>query len=149
MKTPCVLVDIDGTIADLTHRLHFISEGQNDWKAFYAAAGSDAPIEPVIKIVRALWKDLETVILVSGRSEEIKDLTRMWLRNYGVKYNELHMRKEGDYRPDHVVKKEILDSLRARDYAPYLAIDDRPSVISLWESEGIKTLAVKSHQTLG
>lgn len=34
MKTEFVIVDIDGTVADLRHRIHFIEGEKKDWDSF-------------------------------------------------------------------------------------------------------------------
>ena len=31
-----IIVDIDGTIADVRHRLHHVKDGKKDWNAFHA-----------------------------------------------------------------------------------------------------------------
>lgn len=54
MKTEFVIVDIDGTVADLRHRLHFIQGEKKDWDAFYSHAGEDSPIESVINVINSL-----------------------------------------------------------------------------------------------
>jgi hypothetical protein len=51
------------------------------------------------------------------------------------------MRGAKDQRPDVEVKKDILDTLRQK-WDILMAVDDNPSVLSLWQSEGIKTITV-------
>ncbi|MDP6730468.1 MAG: tyrosine-type recombinase/integrase, partial [SAR324 cluster bacterium] len=43
-KQPAAIVDIDGTISDPAHRLHFVKTGKKDWKAFFEAIPNDPPI---------------------------------------------------------------------------------------------------------
>ena len=38
-----IIVDIDGTIADCSHRLHYIKGEKKDWNSFFKAAGKDKP----------------------------------------------------------------------------------------------------------
>jgi hypothetical protein len=40
MATRCYLFDLDGTLADCTHRLH----RRKHWRAFFAACTADSPI---------------------------------------------------------------------------------------------------------
>ena len=47
------------------------------------------------------------VFIVSGRMEKHRYITEHQLS--GIDYKKLYMRKEGDYRPDVEVKKEILE----------------------------------------
>jgi hypothetical protein len=44
-----VAIDFDGTLADITHRLHFIQGEHKDWPAFYRACVDDTPIMPMIQ----------------------------------------------------------------------------------------------------
>ena len=49
-----VLCDLDGTLSDTRHRERFVTQDPPDYDSFYAAAGGDAPIRPVIEVVNAL-----------------------------------------------------------------------------------------------
>ena len=40
---PLAVVDIDGVVADVRHRLHFIEGRPRQWDRFFAAAGDDPP----------------------------------------------------------------------------------------------------------
>lgn len=51
------IFDIDGTLADLSHRLHFIQKKPADWDGFFAACSDDAPIPEVIELIQRLGKD--------------------------------------------------------------------------------------------
>jgi hypothetical protein len=42
-STPVYLFDIDGPLANLSHRLHFIQGEHDDWNAFYDACPADKP----------------------------------------------------------------------------------------------------------
>ena len=102
------IVDIDGTVADISHRLHFIKQETPDWDAFYKAAENDQPIWEVISVVRALFEAAHTVVLSTGRTDDIRMITINWLRKYRVPYTPgIYMRKAGDHREDSVVKSEL------------------------------------------
>ena len=40
-----IICDIDGTLADLHHRLHHIKNGNKNWDAFFAEVKDDLPIQ--------------------------------------------------------------------------------------------------------
>src|SRR3954465_46256 len=62
-----VLVDMDGTLADVSHRLHHVRGGKRkNWKRFFEEMVSDRPNEVVAEWVRGLEPDY-AVIIVSGR----------------------------------------------------------------------------------
>ena len=135
-----VIVDIDGTIADCSHRQHFIRGRRKKWKKFFEAASKDRPRIDVVAQVRELAKR-HRIHLVSGRPEEYRQQTLEWLTHYRIPFESLHMRENGDYRPDDIVKQEILDLCFDKDNIE-LVIDDRPRVVRMWESNGLKVLDV-------
>lgn len=131
-----VIVDIDGTLADVEHRLHHIQGKRKKWKKFFALMSEDKPVKEVIDRVTELSKDHD-IYVVSGRPDDYMEVTLAWLELHQVPFNDLFMRKSGDYRPDFVVKQEILDAhFEKADIA--LVIEDRPSVIRMWKSNGLK-----------
>jgi hypothetical protein len=138
------LVDIDGTIADLTHRLPLIQKEPADWDAFYMAAGEDKPIWEVITVVRALFDSGQRVIMSSGRSEISRAITVEWLRQYRVPYHGLYMRKANDHREDNVVKSELLNNITSDN--PTLtvggAFEDRQQVVDMYRARGLRVFQV-------
>jgi len=134
-----VIVDIDGTLADLTHRLHHVRNGARDWDTFFSLAGDDTVIQPISDLVRRLF-DKYRVILVSGRPEKIRDITTGWLAAEAIPFVELLMRPDGDYRPDHIVKSQILDYILGDGHDVAFVIDDRPSVVAMWRERGLTCL---------
>ncbi len=47
--------------------------------------------------------------------------------------------RQGDMRPDWIVKKQLLWEIR-KEFDPLIAIDDRNSVVKMWREEGIQCL---------
>jgi len=133
--TECVIFDIDGTLADLSHRLHYLDT--RDYDSFFGTVFEDDPIWPTIMVARAMYNEGHVIVLVSGRSDVCEEDTVAWMMEYSVPFDALYMRKKGDHRADTVVKREILDQLRADGYDPYLAIDDRKRLADMWREEGI------------
>lgn len=132
----CYIFDIDGTLADITHRLRHIQKEPKDWRTFFASVSKDMPIGHMLKLAWAL-RDSPGVAYVSGRSDECRDETVDWLRLHGAPYGPLYMRKAGDHKPDHELKIELLAQLRADGYEPIMVFDDRSSVVKAWRAAGI------------
>ena len=127
-----VLVDMDGTLADVTHRLHWIrGSKKKNWKRFFQEMSKDPPNPVVLEWVKNLVPEYE-IFIVSGRPAEYRQATTDWLRRYQVPFSELHMRRSGDRRPDHIVKGELLDEIG--DDRVAFVIDDRNSVCDMWRS---------------
>lgn len=144
---PIVICDIDGTIADLTHRLHFIRQEPKDHKAFLANVHDDAPITEVIEEMRRLAEAGHDIVLVSGRSDSCSAATCGWLAEYDVPYVALLMRRSGDHRPDDQVKEELLALLPKERIVQVW--DDRPSVIKMWKSHGLNVVEVNTEKWAG
>jgi predicted kinase len=131
------IVDVDGTVADLTHRLH---HHPHNMAAFEAGVPDDLPIWPVIRLVRAVYDAGIAVVFTSGRSERVRGATIQWLKEHGVPFTAMYMRAPDDTRPDHVVKRQILDAIRSDGYEILGVIDDRQSVVDMWREEGLTCL---------
>ena len=144
-----IIFDIDGTLADITHRLHFIQGEKKDWEGFYGAMDKDQPIYEIALLLRLLifttMTDTEyKVIFVTGRPEKYREKTMKWLDNivHIENLNErLFMRKDGDYRQDYVVKREIVEKLREQG-SIRMAFEDRNQVVQMYRSLGIRCLQV-------
>jgi len=135
-----VIVDIDGTLADCSHREHFVRRGRKKWKKFFEAARLDKPRLDVLKQVRELARQ-HRIHLVTGRPERYREQTLRWLNHYRVPFASLHMRETGDHRPDDEVKEDILNAHFDKGRIE-LVIDDRPRVIRMWQRHGLKVLDV-------
>lgn len=140
-----VIVDIDGTLANCDHRLHFVEHGRKDWGAFFKHMGDDDVYQDIADLVYELYTSGSKIILVSGRPEDYQEVTEKWLERFSIPYNKLMMRKKGDFRADHIVKEEILNEITKLHGKPNLSIDDRESVIkNCWVKNGITTLRANS-----
>ena len=141
-----IIVDIDGTIADATHRLHYIHDqgpGKKDWNAFFNECVHDTPHQDVIDLVRLCSvAHNHEVLYVSGRSDQVRLETRAWLVRHGLPFGRLHMRKQGDHRPDYQVKSEILDQIGLKPENVWFVLDDRDQVVDMWRNRGFRVLQV-------
>lgn len=140
MATPVYVFDIDGTLADCSHRLHHIQKDPKDWAAFFAACADDKPIKHIIDLAIALDQHRD-VVFVSGRSDECRLSTEAWLAEHVFNYR-LYMRKAGDHRDDDVVKLELLAELRADGFEPIMAFEDRARVVKAFRDAGVPVAQV-------
>lgn len=132
-----LIVDIDGTLADLSHRSPY-SQNADDY-------AKDGVFEDVVRLVSEL-SETHHIICVSGRSEEFRSVTTDWLIEQAlVRPDELHMRSLDEAKqmvPDDIVKSGIFDTLIAGRYNVVGVIDDRPRVLRMWRAKGLTTFAV-------
>lgn len=141
---PCVIVDIDGTVANIDHRLHYVRDGKKDWRTFLSKCDLDTPNHDVYLIAESFADTTGSdLVFCSGRGNEYRDKTETWLKEYNMAYDNLFMRQERDYRQDTVIKEQILDFEILTRYSEVMAsFDDRSSVVKFWRSRGIRCLQV-------
>ena len=138
-----VVCDIDGTIADIKHRLHYVKDGKKDWDGFFSKMDKDSLREDVFEILKEKESEGKQIIFVSARPEDYREVTKKWLED-NVKLESplmLFMRSKGDSRPDTIVKNQIYNNY-LKDMNVTLVIDDRPCVIRMWKELGLETLDV-------
>lgn len=129
VKPKAIIVDIDGTIADMQKDVPG-KRGPFDWDR----VGEDLPNENVIDIVYTLSTRYE-IIIVSGRDEVCQTETENWLDIHGVPCDALFMRRNGDNRKDSIVKREIYESKIAQHWNVIAVLDDRSQVVGMWRDE--------------
>lgn len=134
--THCYIFDIDGTLADCSHRLHFIQQKPKNWRSFFADVANDKPLQHVVDLALVL-KEHAPIVFVSGRSDECRTATRTWLFNQGFMMPRVYMRRAGDYRDDDIIKGELLDAVLADGFEPIMVFDDRDRVVKMWRARGI------------
>ena len=148
---PVYISDIDGTVANIDHRLHYIKGPDKDWDCFFDACTEDAPIPEVIETLRLLSRsglsllNSPRIIYVTGRSERIRQETIVWLAINKCPDGDLYMRQEGDHRQDDIVKSEILDNLleSGLDQKDILGVfEDRQQVVDMWRKRGLRVFQV-------
>lgn len=136
-----VLFDIDGTLADIRHRVKHLKSSPPNWTAFNQAMGEDVPNETIVSLYKILWATGEyNLILVTGRNEKFRILTEQWLTWNDIPFGELHMRADNDQRADHVIKEEILRKLISQGVEIQFVVDDRQQVVDMWRRNGITCL---------
>lgn len=152
---PLYIFDLDGTLALIQHRRHFVERerGKQDWKGFYAACVNDAPNAPVLRVMESLRRFAD-VWIFSGRSDEVRGETVEWLVQhtsfassdfdsaFGAR-DVLTMRAEGDYTADDVLKRQWLDGMLKDDRRRLVAtFDDRDRVVKMWRDSGVTCFQV-------
>lgn len=153
-----VIFDIDGTLANASHRLHFIKDMnyfvvrngflKPDWDTFLSdeQVYKDTPIVPTWNILNLLFKEGNEIIFVTGRKQSTYEYTREWLKAAAEKHafefywrrNPLiFMRSENDRRPSQEVKKDLLQVVRDNGFVPEIAFEDRKEDAAMWRAEGL------------
>jgi len=132
------VVDLDGVVADVRHRLRHVAHRPKDWPAFFAAAAEDPLLEQGADVVHRLAEGYDVVYL-SGRPERLRAVTERWLAAHGLPPGPLRLRPPRDFRPSRVFKVEVLREL-ARDRTVGLLVDDDPGVLDAARAGGFDVL---------
>jgi phosphoglycolate phosphatase-like HAD superfamily hydrolase len=119
--------DVDGVVADVRHRLHYLEGRYKDWDGFFDEAELDPPLAFGVELVLAALDAGHEVVWLTGRPEWLRAVTRQWLKALDLPTNELLMREYGDFRPARIMKLQALYELEPRDIVSF--VDDDPDVV--------------------
>lgn len=140
---PAIIVDLDGTLCDSSHRVHFVQKKPKDWESFYKQCVNDKPNLWCLKICQAFQDMDHEILFVTGRPEKYREITNRWLVHNvtgSVLCGHLLMRPTGDFRVDTEVKKEIYDKYIKDRFSILFCLDDRPQVARMWREIGLTCL---------
>ena len=129
--------DIDGVLADVRHRLHFLDARPRDWDGFFGAVSGDAVLTEGLEQVRAAIADGLGVVYLTGRPERCRADTVQWLASHGVPEGDLVMRVDADRRPARLTKIGALRRLASGADVAYV-VDDDPEVTAAVSAAGFE-----------
>lgn len=148
MSKNIIVVDIDGTVAQVGDRLKYLQQEKKDWDAFYEHCDEDEPIWDVIKMVEMFSMQQYEIVFCTGRRESVRQKTVEWLeRNLWLNGNySLLMRKDNDWRPDTEVKPELLYNEGITPDSVLFIFEDRASMCKKWRELGFRCFQVADGQ---
>lgn len=140
-----IVVDLDGTLCDVGHRVHLAQAGQ--WDEFHALCPHDKPVTAVVELVRALEK-VHSIMVVSGRDERQLYNTEVWLKAQSLlKPDVILLRPKDDYRPDVELKTGLLENFFGGKEAVLnrvlFCLDDRDKVVEGLRNYGLTVFQVR------
>lgn len=121
-----VFLDIDGVLANCSHRLHYLDK--KDYDSFYKEVVNDVPYvrdRTAVNEIESTYNG--RVVLLTGRPERTREDTMKWLREYydlpeGM---EMLMRDDKDHRKSPELKSELaLTYVENHDVRSCMVIDD-------------------------
>lgn len=131
-----LVLDIDGTLADLSAREHLIKDvkdpTEEDWLRFLdpKLVAQDKAIPKVRSILDTIIPAFDEVLFLTGRSDYLREVTVDWLdKHYGLRpdTHELFMRPTSDPRDSDAVKEDLIENFIFGEYGKnteYVFIDD-------------------------
>ena len=145
---PTVIFDIDGTLADITHRVHLAQAKK--FNEFFDAMVDDVPNGPIVALLNGILNtgSLDTylqVIYCTGRPEKYRSVTQSFIddiQRYSRDCPLLMRPNKQRSVPDYEIKQGMLDGILnhvSKENILY-AVDDRQQVVDMWRSNGITCL---------
>jgi len=143
-----IICDLDGTLTDCRWRLHWAKS--KNWEVFHAGIPNDNAVNSILILIQELQSnDDNSIIFVTGRPEKYKNTTCQWLMKFDLDCSNLFMRKDNDFRPDYVVKLELLEEVIQKGFQPTLAIEDKFEVAEAYRKAGLTVLAPRFYELRG
>jgi len=143
---PYAVLDIDGVLADVRHRLHHLDGRPKDWDAFFAAAPEDPLLAEGLRRAELLAATHEVVYL-TGRPERCRADTDAWFRRHRLPDGRLLMRGDHDRRPARLTKVEALRGLSQERPVACVIDDDERVVLAARQAGFTVELATWMHES--
>jgi predicted secreted acid phosphatase len=140
-----VVLDLDQTLADNTHRQHLVEKDPKNWDAFFAPdlVIKDALIAGAERVLTHFEELKYDFVILTGRNEDLRDTTMRWLQeNLNIKILDEHllmrpngnMLNAGEYKREQLLNfKQGLESKNV----DFLIIDDDVSMGSALKDFGV------------
>lgn len=124
------LIDIDGVLANDSHRVHFALQRRYFEYFDKDRMGADAVLQPGLDLVKRLVAEGREIQYLTGRREDRRAVTTAWLIRKGFPIEPLNMRRVGEtMRLAEFKKKRIADIIASNEYDEVTLWDDDPEVI--------------------
>lgn len=145
MSKNIILFDLDGTIADITHRLKYVQTPIPDWERFFKECVNDVPNEWAWALALAMAGMGKKIVVVSARSQVVLSETQEWFAKHWKDIpHELNLiRPDKDYTPDDKLKLAWLNASGIKDRILFV-VDDRQRVVDMWRANGLTCLQCNS-----
>lgn len=134
-KKKCIIIDLDGTLANIEHRRSELLK-DNNWEKFNSKINSDL-INLWCRELMDAFKSKYEIIIVTGRGLDLKNVTEKWLVENRVPYDLIFYRPVKDFRDDTIVKREIFEEYIQPSYETLFVVDDRNKIVKMWRDLGL------------
>jgi hypothetical protein len=133
-QRPYAVLDLDGVLADVRHRLHLLRTKPKRWDDFFDAAEADQVLPEGRAAADRLAAD-HVLAYVSGRPERCRAATEKWLSHNGFPAGAVYLRPDDDRRPARLVKVAVVQRL-ARERPVAVIVDDDVRVTAALQEAG-------------
>jgi predicted kinase len=131
-KSPCVVIDLDGTTMLHNGRLPF------DWNK----VSTDIFDPRMLKIINKFYESAVKIIFLTGRPESVRNATDDCLNSKLWFGYELIMRPINDNRSGDVLKKDLWEKYIDPYYNTLCVFEDSNKCVDMWRDLGLLTCQV-------
>lgn len=131
-KSPCVVIDLDGTTMLHNGRLPF------DWNK----VSTDIFDPRMLKIINKFYESAVKIIFLTGRPESVRNATDDCLNSKLWFSYELIMRPVNDNRSGDVLKKDLWEKYIDPYYNTLCVFEDSNKCVDMWRDLGLLTCQV-------
>lgn len=149
MKRKCIIVDLEGTLSDCSHRIHHLMNKDYDkWNELFHL---DPINSEFIKVFEENFTQITipSIILCTAKEMRFRKDVERWLCSNKIPFsgvkrsiwgfiNSIHYRKTGDTRSSVEVKADMVEGIN-KDYQITKAYDDRKDIRDMYNKYGIET----------
>lgn len=146
MSKNWIIVDLDGTLCDCTHRV--VHAQNKQWDEFHKGIPEDKPHQDVVAAIKALgWT--HNILVCTGRNEANRQATIKWMidNDLADHIDEILMRPNDNRDPDHELKinmvAEHFGSIEDALDQVLFVLDDREKVVDAWREAGFRCWQVQ------
>ena len=136
MLKPAILIDLDGTLAEVDHR---IKDGKCDHSRIHEDKYNNAVREIICK-----FQDTHNIILFTARHCDLRDATKRWCWDNFIIFDQLIMKLPSHEGPNYLVKYEMYKEFIEGKYEVLFAIDDNNRVVEMLRDIGITTFQIRN-----
>lgn len=141
-----VVVDLDGTLCDIRHRVHLAQEG--DWNGFHSLLVNDEPHKEIVRLLEALETAEIPYFVCSGRDESFMNHTKKWFAKHNIPAPFVIMlRPATSHAPDHELKIKMLEEhFGGKENVlerVLFVLEDREKVVVSMRDYGLTVLQVR------
>lgn len=142
-----IITDLDNTLCQCDHRISYAKERQ--WDEFHSRLSEDGVYDDVANTLMNINESIG-ILVVSGRNEAYRQQTFDWLDKNDISVDEVLLRPNGDWRPDHDLKPQlILEFFGSEENAKdkiITILDDREKVIAAFREKGWPCWSVRGEK---
>ena len=142
-KKKCIIVDLEGTLSDHSHRLHHIP---GDYDAYNKAFKDDPVNKGFIEELKAAVERTDAeVVLCTAKSITYKNNVTDWIEQNGMSEYicVFYFRGKLDSRSSVLVKRDMLKDIKLK-YDVILAYDDRQDICDMFRENGVPAYLVET-----